>query len=57
VFRTTEVFLIEAIYIICYTSQPPHKEIKKAASGAEATVLWKHFENSAEAIADLRTNG
>lgn len=57
VFRTADAFLIEAIYIIGYTSQPPHKEIKKTALGAEETVLWKHFNTSSEAIADLRENG
>lgn len=57
VFRTSDAFLVEAIYIIGYTSQPPHKEIKKTALGAEETVLWKHFATSAEAIDELRTNG
>jgi tRNA G18 (ribose-2'-O)-methylase SpoU len=57
VFRTSDAFLVEAIYIIGYTSQPPHKEIKKTALGAEETVLWKHFASSAAAIDELRTNG
>ncbi len=57
VFRTSDAFLVHSIYIIGYTSQPPHKEIKKTALGAEESVQWKHFENSAEAIADLRENG
>ena len=57
VFRTSDAFLIQAIYIIGYTSQPPHKEIKKTALGAEESVAWKHFENTAEAIAVLRENG
>jgi 23S rRNA (guanosine2251-2'-O)-methyltransferase len=57
VFRTSDAFLVEAIYIIGYTSQPPHKEIKKTALGAEETVLWKHFASSAEAIDELRANG
>ena len=57
VFRTADAFLVEAIYIIGYTSQPPHKEIKKTALGAEETVHWKHVDTSAEAIADLRENG
>ncbi len=56
VFRTSDAFLVEAIYIIGYTSQPPHKEIKKTALGAEETVLWKHFASSAEAIHELRAN-
>jgi tRNA G18 (ribose-2'-O)-methylase SpoU len=57
VFRTSDAFLIEAIYIIGYTSQPPHKEIKKTALGAEESVLWKHFATTAEAITELRGNG
>jgi 23S rRNA (guanosine2251-2'-O)-methyltransferase len=57
VFRTSDAFLVEAIYIVGYTSQPPHKEIKKTALGAEDTVLWKHFADAATAISDLRQNG
>lgn len=57
VFRTSDAFLVEAIYIVGYTSQPPHKEIKKTALGAEESVQWKHFDTSAEAIICLRENG
>ncbi len=57
VFRTSDAFLVEAIYIVGYTSQPPHKEIKKTALGAEESVEWKHFATSAEAIDELRTKG
>jgi 23S rRNA (guanosine2251-2'-O)-methyltransferase len=55
VFRTSDAFLIEAIYIIGYSAKPPHKEIKKTALGAEDTVTWKYFKTSAEAIAELRS--
>jgi len=57
VFRTCDAFLVEAIYIIGYTAQPPHKEIKKTALGAEETVEWTYFETTAEAIAALREKG
>lgn len=57
VFRTCDAFLIEAIYIVGYSAQPPHKEIKKTALGAEETVSFKYFKTSAEAIAELRTAG
>jgi len=57
VFRTSDAFLAEAIYLIGYTAQPSHKEIKKTALGAEETVSWKHFTSSAEAIAELREKG
>lgn len=57
VFRTCDAFLIEAIYIVGYSAQPPHKEIKKTALGAEETVSWKHFATSEEAIAELKLDG
>lgn len=55
VFRTSDAFLIEAIYITGYSARPPHKEIKKTALGAEDTVSWKHFASAKEAIEDLRS--
>src|SRR5258706_14937771 len=54
VFRTSDAFLIEAIYIIGYSAKPPHKEIRKTALGAEDTVSWKYFKTTAEAIEELR---
>lgn len=57
VFRTSDAFLIEAIYIIGYSAKPPHKEIKKTALGAEETVEWKHFKTSTEAIDELKRKG
>ena len=55
VFRTSDAFLIEAIYIVGYSAKPPHKEIKKTALGAEDTVEWKYFKTAAEAIDELKT--
>ena len=57
VFRTSDAFLIEAIYITGYSAKPPHKEIKKTALGAEETVSWKHFSNADAAIKELRAAG
>jgi 23S rRNA (guanosine2251-2'-O)-methyltransferase len=54
VFRTSDAFLVEAIYIIGYAARPPHKEIKKTALGAEEAVTWKYFKTSTEAIEELR---
>lgn len=54
VFRTSDAFLLEAIYICGYTAYPPHKEIKKTALGAEETVEWKYFKKTNEAIEELR---
>lgn len=57
VFRTSDAFLIEAIYITGYSAKPPHKEIKKTALGAEESVNWKHFVNATEAIDELHKAG
>jgi len=57
VFRTSDAFLLEGIYLTGYTGTPPHKEIRKTALGAEDTVAWKHFPNAIEAIQELRSNG
>ena len=54
IFRTSDAFLLESIYICGYTAHPPHKEIKKTALGAEDTVAWKYFKKTSEAIEELR---
>jgi 23S rRNA (guanosine2251-2'-O)-methyltransferase len=57
VFRTSDAFLITAIYICGYSARPPHKEIKKTALGAEETVDWKHLKTTVEAIAEVKALG
>ncbi len=57
VFRTSDAFLVQAIYIIGYSAKPPHKEIKKTALGAEETVTWMYFKTTEEAITELRKEG
>jgi 23S rRNA (guanosine2251-2'-O)-methyltransferase len=57
VFRTSDAFLVQSIYIIGYSAKPPHKEIKKTALGAEETVEWKYFKTTEEAITELRDAG
>jgi len=50
VFRTSDAFLIEAIYLCGITATPPHPEIHKTALGAENTVEWQYFENTLDAV-------
>jgi 23S rRNA (guanosine2251-2'-O)-methyltransferase len=57
VFRTADAFLIEAVYLCGITGQPPNKEIQKTALGATESVNWKYFENTLEAVNDLKMNG
>ncbi|MDB5203638.1 MAG: methyltransferase [Ferruginibacter sp.] len=57
VFRTSDAFLLEAVYLTGYTAKPPHKEIRKTALGAEDSVTWQHFPNASEAILLLKASG
>ena len=41
VFRTSDAFLIEKIYLCGITATPPNKEIHKTALGATDTVAWE----------------
>ena len=54
VFRTSDAFLIEKIYLCGITAQPPHKEIHKTALGATDAVDWAYEENTEELVQKLR---
>lgn len=57
VFRTSDAFLVESIYLCGITATPPHTEIHKTALGAEDSMDWKYFENTTDAINRLRSSG
>lgn len=46
VFRTSDAFLIEKIYLCGITAKPPHKDIHKTALGSTDTVDWEYVENT-----------
>ncbi len=54
VFRTSDAFLIEKIYLCGITAQPPHKDIHKTALGATESVEWEYVENTIELIEKLK---
>ena len=54
VFRTSDAFLIDKIYLCGITAQPPHKDIHKTALGATDSVEWEYFENTMDAILKLK---
>lgn len=57
VFRTSDAFRIEAIYLCGITATPPHREIHKTALGATESVAWAYFEETSAAIKKLKSNG
>jgi len=54
VFRTSDAFLIEKIYLCGITAKPPHKEIHKTALGATESVEWEYVEKTLELIQKLK---
>lgn len=57
VFRSSDAFRIECIYLCGITAVPPHPEMHKTALGAEYTVDWKYMESCVEAVNNLKSEG
>ena len=57
VFRSSDAFRVQGIYLCGITACPPMPEIHKTALGAEDTVAWTHFPSIIDAIADLKLKG
>ncbi|MBP9792810.1 MAG: RNA methyltransferase [Flavobacterium sp.] len=55
VFRTSDAFLIEKIYLCGITATPPNKEINKTALGATDTVTWEYQKEVLQVISDLKS--
>ncbi|MDO5972174.1 RNA methyltransferase [Flavivirga aquimarina] len=55
VFRTSDAFLIEKIYLCGITATPPHKDIHKTALGSTDTVDWEYIENTMDLVEKLKT--
>lgn len=54
VFRTSDAFLIEKIYLCGITATPPNKEMNKTALGATDTVAWEYHKDVLEVIKNLK---
>ncbi|MCQ2268503.1 MAG: RNA methyltransferase [Bacteroidaceae bacterium] len=57
VFRSSDAFLVEHIYLCGITATPPQPDIHKTALGAEDTVNWKYFKNTLDAVNELKEEG
>lgn len=57
VFRTSDAFLVGGICLCGITGTPPHVEIHKTALGAEDTVSWRYYEDTMDAVRDLKNEG
>ena len=57
VFRTADAFRLQGIYLCGITACPPAAEIHKTALGAEDTVAWTYYEDTMDAVAQLKADG
>jgi tRNA G18 (ribose-2'-O)-methylase SpoU len=57
VFRTSDAFLVERIYLCGITAKPPHKEIHKTALGSTDSVDWIYAESIEDLIRELKSEG
>ena len=62
IFRTADAAGVGEIYLCGYTPQPIDRfgreraDFVKVSLGAEKTVKWKHFENTIDALKELKEN-
>jgi tRNA G18 (ribose-2'-O)-methylase SpoU len=56
IFRTSDAFRVEAIYLCGITAVPPHADIHKTALGAEFSVNWRYFEDASMAVSELKAS-
>ena len=54
VFRTSDAFLVEKIYLCGITATPPHKDIHKTALGRTDTVDWEYIDNTMDLVEKLK---
>ncbi|HBB90806.1 MAG: RNA methyltransferase [Bacteroidetes bacterium GWF2_49_14] len=54
IFRTCDAFRISRLILCGISTPPPHRDIHKTALGAELSVDWQYYENTLDAVKDLK---
>lgn len=57
VFRTSDAFVVEKIYLCGITATPPNKDIHKTALGATESVEWEYVEDTLTLVKTLQKRG
>ncbi len=57
VFRTSDAFRLEHLYLCGITAKPPHRDITKSAIGAEQSVDWTHHSDTVTVVNYLKSKG
>lgn len=57
VLRTADAMRIEAVYMCGITATPPSAEMHKTALGAEDSVAWRYYNDTLQAVSELKAAG
>lgn len=57
IFRVADAVRAAEVIPCGYTAHPPHHKLEQAALAATGFVPWRRFEQTADALADLRSQG
>ena len=57
IFRTSDAFRIEKLYLCGITPAPPSNEIRKSALGSTDSVAWEKQEKTEDVISKLKKDG
>lgn len=56
-FRSSDSFKADKVCLCGICAVPPSAEIHKSALGAENSVLWEHYDDTLDAIRELKDKG
>lgn len=57
IFRTSDAFMVDHLYLCGITGKPPHREIQRTALGATESVSWSYEEDVLTLLKDLKNKG
>ena len=57
VFRSSDAFKLEKLYLCGVTATPPNAEIHKTALGAEDSMDWEYYEDTKQVVEKLKLEG
>jgi tRNA G18 (ribose-2'-O)-methylase SpoU len=57
VFRTSDAFRCEKVYLCGLTPTPDNREMRKTALGGTESVNWQHYPQTTEAVEELKQKG
>jgi tRNA G18 (ribose-2'-O)-methylase SpoU len=57
IFRTSDAFALDTLYLCGITGTPPQREIERTALGATQSVNWIYFEHIEEALKECQQKG